>query len=62
VFDREYNTAGVLGERRVNFDGSITPEEISTTAFGPGAPRVGWFGVRIDLDPQKKRGAKIDRD
>ena len=62
VFDREYNTAGVLGERRVNFDGSITGEEISTTAFGPGAPRVGWFGVRVELDPPKKRGAAADRD
>jgi len=62
VFDREYNTAGVLGERRVNFDGSITGEEVSTTAFGPGAPRIGWLGLRIDLDPPKKPGAAADRD
>jgi len=62
VFDRQYNSAGVLGERRVNFDGSVSPDEFSTTLFGPGAPRIGWLGVRIDLDPPKKRGASADRD
>ncbi|MBU3694849.1 MAG: TonB-dependent receptor [Rhodocyclaceae bacterium] len=62
VFDHQYYSGGQLGERYVNLQGGKEAEEVATTFFAPGAPRIGWFGVRIDLEPQKRKGAQIDRD
>jgi outer membrane receptor protein involved in Fe transport len=62
VFDHQYYSGGQLGERYVNLQGGKEADEVATTFFAPGAPRIAWFGVRIDLEPQKKRGAQIDRD
>lgn len=62
VFDREYFNAGQLGQRYIDAAGNKSNDEVHTTFFAPGAPRTGWVGVRFDLEPQKKRGAQIDRD
>lgn len=62
VFDHHYYSGGQLGERYVNQQGLKESEEVATTFFAPGAPRIGWVGVRIDLEPQRKKGAQLDRD
>jgi outer membrane receptor protein involved in Fe transport len=62
VFDHRYYSGGQLGERIVNQQGGKEAEEVATTFFAPGAPRIAWFGVRVDLDPQRKKGVAADRD
>ena len=62
VFDHQYYSGGQLGERYVNLQGGKEADEVATTFFAPGAPRIAWFGVRIDLEPQKRKGGQVDRD
>jgi outer membrane receptor protein involved in Fe transport len=62
VFDREYSSAGQLGQRFVNSAGNFAGDNVSTTFFGPGAPRTGWVGLKIDLDRPTKSGRSADRD
>lgn len=48
VFDRDYSTAGILGQNP--FAGgrfAANPDSwLRETAYAPGAPRAGWIGVR----------------
>jgi len=62
VFDHQYYSGGQLGERYVNQQGFKESEELATTFFAPGAPRMAWLGVRIDFEPRRKRGQSIDPD
>ena len=53
IFDREYNTTGMLGDSMFNSNGVWGANEIQTGFFAPGAPRAGWLGVRYDFDGAK---------
>jgi outer membrane receptor protein involved in Fe transport len=57
VFDKDYETLGVLGENFFNgpgrsFDaGNVTDEQFRST----GAPRAAWIGVKYTLEKQPRR-------
>jgi outer membrane receptor protein involved in Fe transport len=62
IFDKEYNSAGLLGEHR--FDsatGQFTGNEVNTPFYAPGAPRAGWIGLRYEFGG-KKATASYDND
>ncbi len=63
VFDREYYTAGLLGEHRFDAStGSFTGNETSEGFFAPGAPRAGWIGARYEFGGRKSSATLIDKD
>ncbi len=49
VFDREYNTGGMLGETLLNTDGSFAGAASEMHFYSPGAPRAGWVGLRYEF-------------
>ncbi len=64
VFDREYSSAGLLGEHRFDATtGQFVGNESDTNAFfAPGAPRAGWFGARYEFGGAKKSVSSLDID
>jgi outer membrane receptor protein involved in Fe transport len=63
LFDKEYSSAGLLGEHRFDASsGQFTGNESDSNAFyAVGAPRAGWVGVRY-MFGGKKSVATIDND
>jgi len=56
IFDREYNTTGMLGDSMFNSSGVWSgPDEHKTSYFAPGAPRAGWLGIRYDFGAADKK-------
>lgn len=58
VFDREYYTAGQLGQNPFNASGTLTLANRRTTSVGedfvaPGAPLSAWVGVRYEFGGKK---------
>lgn len=58
AFDREYATAGQLGQNPFNASGTLNLVNRRTTSVGedfvsPGAPRSGWIGVRYEFGGKK---------
>jgi iron complex outermembrane recepter protein len=53
VFDRDYSSAGALGENAFGPTGGLrAPDDWRNEQFvGPGAPRAFWFGLRWTLGP-----------
>lgn len=51
LFDRQYASAGLLGENAFDANGAIqAPQDWRTEPFlGPGAPRAAWVGVRLSF-------------
>ena len=51
LFDRQYASAGLLGENAFDASGAIqAPADWRTEQFvGPGAPRAAWVGVRLQF-------------
>ena len=46
IFDREYYTAGLLGENFFEEDGSFAGDDEGELLLAPGAPIAGWVGIR----------------
>jgi outer membrane receptor protein involved in Fe transport len=66
AFDREYATAGQLGQNPFNASGTLNLVSRRTTSVGedfvsPGAPRSAWVGVRYEFGG-KKPSASVDHD
>ena len=55
IFDREYNTTGMMGDSMFNSAGVWGPNETTTGYFAPGAPRAGWVGIRYDFGGNDKK-------
>lgn len=50
IFDREYFTAGLLGENFFDDSGAFNDgEDEAAFLVAPGAPRAGWIGVRYNF-------------
>lgn len=63
VFDREYYTAGQLGQNAFNSSGTLNVVNRRTTTVGedfvaPGAPLSAWIGVRYEFGG--KQSSSID--
>lgn len=51
VFDKEYFSAGMLGETFFEANGTFMDgEDDRSFLVAPGAPRAGWVGLRYDFD------------
>jgi len=62
VFDKEYYSAGLLGETFFDEDGGgFTGEDESAFLVSPGAPLAGWIGVRYEFGG-KKSSSGFDND
>lgn len=66
IFDKEYATAGQLGQNPFNNAGTLNLASRRTTSVGedfiaPGAPRTAWIGVRYEFGG-KKSVAAYDKD
>lgn len=66
IFDKEYATAGQLGQNPFNNSGTLNLASRRTTSVGedfiaPGAPRTAWVGVRYEFGG-KKSVASYDKD
>jgi len=62
VFDKEYYSAGMLGETFFDEDGGgFTGEDESAFLVSPGAPLAGWIGVRYEFGG-KKSSSSFDND
>lgn len=46
IFDREYYSAGLLGENFFEEDGTFAGDDEGELLLAPGAPIAGWVGVR----------------
>lgn len=53
VFDRDYNTSGLLGETLFNSNGTFAGPESAQAFYAPGAPRAGWLGMRYEFGKPK---------
>lgn len=62
IFDREFYTAGMLGETFFTPDGQFDGgDDAFSFLVAPGAPRAGWIGVRYEFGG-KKSATVIDND
>jgi outer membrane receptor protein involved in Fe transport len=62
IFDKEYYSAGMLGETFFDASGAFQDgEDDRSFLVAPGAPRAGWVGVRYNFGG-KKSSSKIDND
>jgi outer membrane receptor protein involved in Fe transport len=62
IFDKEYYSAGMLGETFFNAAGAFQGgDDERAFLVSPGAPRAGWIGVRYNFGG-KKSTANIDND
>lgn len=63
VFDKEYYSAGMLGETFFSATGEFEDgEDARSFLVSPGAPRAGWIGVRYNFGGAKKTAQSIDND
>ncbi|HSI43552.1 MAG TPA: TonB-dependent receptor [Methylotenera sp.] len=60
VFDRDYNTSGLLGETLFNANGTFSGTESEQAFYAPGAPRAGWIGVRYEFGKPKATAYDLD--
>ena len=49
IFDREYNSGGMMGESHFGNNGVFTADQTNTGFVSPGAPRAGWIGLRYEF-------------
>ena len=49
IFDKDYNTGGLLGESFLNTSGQFTGSESPSAFVMAGAPRAGWVGLRYEF-------------
>lgn len=62
IFDREYYSAGMLGESFFTADGTFDGgDDHFQPLYSPGAPRAGWIGMRYEFGG-KKSSASFDND
>jgi outer membrane receptor protein involved in Fe transport len=62
VFDKEYYSAGLLGETFFDEDGGgFTGDSENAFLVSPGAPLAGWIGVRYEFGG-KKSSSNFDND
>jgi len=62
VFDKEYYSAGMLGESFFTADGTFDGgNDHFQPLYSPGAPRAGWVGLRYEFGG-KKTTASFDND
>ncbi len=62
VFDKEYYSAGMLGESFFTPDGDFDGgDDHFQPLYSPGAPRAGWIGVRYEFGG-KKSSSNFDND
>ena len=62
VFDKEYYTAGMLGESFFTPDGTFdNGDDHFQPLYSPGAPRAGWVGLRYEFGG-KKSTSSFDND
>jgi outer membrane receptor protein involved in Fe transport len=62
VFDKEYYSAGLLGETFFEADGTgFTGDDEPAFLVSPGAPLAGWIGVRYEFGG-KKSSSNFDND
>lgn len=63
IFDKEYYSAGMLGESYFNDAGQFTGSEEASFLVAPGAPRAGWVGIRYEFGGRKSStAAAVDVD
>jgi outer membrane receptor protein involved in Fe transport len=62
VFDKEYCSAGMLGESFFTPDGAFdSGDDHFQPLYSPGAPRAGWVGLRYEFGG-KKSSSSFDND
>jgi len=62
VFDKEYYTAGMLGETFFSANGAFQDgDDDRSFLVSPGAPRAGWVGLRYEFGG-KKTASAFDND
>lgn len=57
IFDREYYSAGMLGESFFTANGQFAGNDEASFLVAPGAPRAGWIGVRYEFGGKKTASA-----
>lgn len=64
IFDKEYYSAGLLGETFFNSAGVFQDgDDARSSLVAPGAPRAGWIGVRYNFGGKKSSSSStIDND
>jgi outer membrane receptor protein involved in Fe transport len=62
IFDKEYYSAGMLGETFFDAGGAFQGgDDERSFLVSPGAPRAGWIGLRYEFGGKKTSGT-IDAD